>query len=75
MIGDWNGIIKIPELYLTHHKWSNEHDLPFVEMILMGGEPLANYHISQVTRMKAKTQIGNDLPIVVVLLYSYILFL
>ncbi len=74
MIGVWNGIIEIPELYLTHHKWNNEYDLPFVEMILMGGETLENYHKSQVTRMKAKTQIGNDLPIVV-LLYSYILFL
>ena len=64
MIGDWNGIIKIPELYLTHHKWSKEHDLPFVDDPY-GGEPLANYHLNQVTRMKAKTQIGNDLPIVV----------
>ena len=73
MIGDWNGIIKIPELYLTHLKWSNEYDFPFVDDPY-GGEPLANYYISLVTRMKAKTQIGNDLPIVV-LLYSYILFL
>ena len=72
MIGDWNGIIKIPELYLTHLKWSNEHDLPFVDDPYRGGL-LANYHKSQVTRMKAKTQIGNDLPIVV-LPYSYILF-
>jgi len=31
VIGDLNGIIKIPELYLTHLKWSNELDLPFVD--------------------------------------------
>ena len=47
----------------THHKWSIEHDSPFVDDPY-GVEPLANYHKSQVTRMKAKTKSGNDLPIV-----------
>ena len=46
MIGDWNGT------KLTHLKWSNEHDLPFLDDPY-GGEPLENYHISKVTRMKA----------------------
>jgi hypothetical protein len=69
VIGDWNGIIKIPELYQLIIQVSIEHDLPFVDDPY-GGETLENYHNSQVTRMKAKTKTGNDQPIVV-LPYSF----
>jgi hypothetical protein len=49
---------------------SIEHDSPFVDDPY-GVEPLANYHKSQVTRMKAKPKSWNDLPIVVLLPYSF----